>query len=1338
MNNNIAIFFNNPNRFLKQIKTVKQTINDLIDINKQLEQQLEEKFDSNKLLELNEIIPNIVVKRESNFTDILGMIYVSKKEIERVNSTFYYLLIRYISLLLLLNNIDNKEYHKLTTEIKKINPKIPINPPEVLQSIILKPTILIESSPTNFGHIDLVWKSNINFPEKAPIITPIKISDNLVQNTDVLYGGSYDSSGYDSTDNNINFIINDIFNKEDAIQKNIDKNELHPDKNKEYFELFRYGYKVLNKPNTTPNPTSTNALFIPNNILYDKTNIDSNLKSWVSKYLINVIRSILIFNYYFPDGNYRNYLDWYMFENFRKLPGDFDSLNIIKNLSDFRYYDFENEKIDGPQTFLNQFHNLLKTYETTSYDNSLERILFYFDLASRCYNNNGQLELRDKRGDFFVYKFKGPFIENVGMENEGHITNGYIGQQLRYISMRQRTYDWNGQKITRPNHLVFRDAHTNGIAYNDYLLIKEVNKMGRTNTPEFYLIPSSLSYSPPWNDTVKSIIDHKYYVKSPVAGQVQCVNFKPSDLFIEDNTYFKSIGMTFLVNNDEQLPIKIHRPYGKDLQNNLVSEYMYGIEEYTNASFFRLNEITSKSIYNSFNNCQKFLNFNNNEFSYLYSTVLFLLKYLHKKEQFTEISFYDFIKKVELLRNDISLKDNNLLGLLLAIFPTKYHWNISVYNHTQCLEKIKYDYFVSKMEQKLPERKDKAHLTNEITKENLRALNITCSKGALSSSIEWALRSYINKSDQKQDCEPTNYYSGFYFINPPSLNKGILRQPSDLKFSLDEIRKNNLKIRLNNTNYKLYPERDNFVRDVFKNIDSGKCHIKGTIQNIILKYGDNTDFGISQCETIAMKVSYLNPKGTGVSQSGVWVPLIWKALNYYGYDVNPECYQVKLKNNEDYETFNDLVKELSEIKGWAEYAAKILLHDNTRYKKADADFTSKTVSTKSEEYKNMPAEDHSQYKMNTYSKEFTPINHIRLQYQKDRTFINDNITQLLQKYKILDSDIETLQYIYDSTFSPIYHALSWKLLECVMEKTKTKDKFIFNDSGNVLAYYEYNVPQYPFDDDIDIGFITDDKYVEYKKFMKDCINSGFDIFVFEKIAENPNFKWYKPENTLRIDLKSISDVDKYNPENVWFIKVKMSYPKFIETAKKLGLTRFQLSDGELNVDAVPWIDVFPWFKESDNMYHIKFQEFHNFNPLSVELTNDVDAYGMKIKHPKNLLELVRNKYKKGNESKDEKDWNQYKKGGKIYNHTFNIRKDYKLKYDDIVNLVDEYVVNHNKEVKRIMDTISCDNMMGEIFQQPLPPKEVNNKYLSSGKLDSYKKYLKYKQKYMALKKFLNQ
>lgn len=276
---------------------------------------------------------------------------------------------------------------------------------------------------------------------------------------------------------------------------------------------------------------------MPNTLLHDEKR---DFSVWTQKYLQNQLKLCVVFNYYFPNGNYRNYFDYYMLKKFESMSGSDDVLDITKHISEFAYMDFETQEGEKVKTILAQFYNKLKE-EQKVFNNGLERFMYAFDLACRCYNNNGTLELRYKTGDFFVYKLGGPYLENTGEYNEGHITDGYIGQHMRFIALRQVDYAYKNISIRRPIHLVWRDAHANCIAYNDSLWITELNKFKNI---QLYFLPNSISYTQPWHDYAVCSIQQRLYKRSAIAGVIQILSPAFPD---DDKLYLKIIGLPFIL-----------------------------------------------------------------------------------------------------------------------------------------------------------------------------------------------------------------------------------------------------------------------------------------------------------------------------------------------------------------------------------------------------------------------------------------------------------------------------------------------------------------------------------------------------------------------------------------------------------------------------------------------------------------------------------------------------------------------------------------------------------------------------------------------------------------------
>lgn len=130
-----------------------------------------------------------------------------------------------------------------------------------------------------------------------------------------------------------------------------------------------------------------------------------------------------------------------------------------------------------------------------------------------------------------------------------------------------------------------------------------------------------------------------------------------------------------------------------------------------------------------------------------------------------------------------------------------------------------------------------------------------------------------------------------------------------------------------------------------KNIDNKKTgHIIATVQNIILRYGNITDFAITEGEAIARAI-VRNPQGI---QSSIWCPLIWKALYRCNYNIPNYTYlNDKAPNNANDFDYN--VTQLKNIPGWCKYAVEVLNTDFGTIPPNSNDFEDNFVISRSNE-----------------------------------------------------------------------------------------------------------------------------------------------------------------------------------------------------------------------------------------------------------------------------------------------------------------------------------------------------------------------------------------------------
>jgi hypothetical protein len=197
--------------------------------------------------------------------------------------------------------------------------------------------LLIEKSDSNFGHVNIVCKGDVVFPDRKINGNNSNYHNNSISdgsnnsyngNNSIFAGGNNSYNGNNSISvGSINSNNNDdqteYFNKQEYLK---DKKIGYSD---EYFKLYRYNIisnnlDKINKQNYRNGPTLSLSLFMDNEQLFK-----NNYSTWTNKYFSNQIRIILVFKYYFPDSNIRVYLDWYMLEAFKKLTGDDPSLILI-------------------------------------------------------------------------------------------------------------------------------------------------------------------------------------------------------------------------------------------------------------------------------------------------------------------------------------------------------------------------------------------------------------------------------------------------------------------------------------------------------------------------------------------------------------------------------------------------------------------------------------------------------------------------------------------------------------------------------------------------------------------------------------------------------------------------------------------------------------------------------------------------------------------------------------------------------------------------------------------------------------------------------------------------
>jgi hypothetical protein len=709
------------------------------------------------------------------------------------------------------------------------------------------------------------------------------------------------------------------------------------------FTLWRYNVSsnITLPPNSTKEPTLSMSLFMPNDKLPE-----DNIIAWNKRYLTNQLKLCFIFNYYFPNGNYRNYFDWYMINKFSKMNGDDESLKF--NNIDYRsftlYKDFgksdeECEKITNLLKLI--YNNLSIESEKKTFTNGASRFIYYFITISKMYvNESNEIETREKYADLFVYKLDGPFIENKDSANgnEGHITNGYIGQHMRFISLKQNEYNYNGKTIPAPNHLVWRDAHSNKIGALDSEWIRELNTLSVKNSSDpIYFLPISLGYVMNWHGRALCKENNTYMQRTAIAGVIQICN---STIKNNNLLYLQTIGLPFIISKDDKLPIYDIRPVSRHYNEsfndgNPLNGYNYGIDEFILTEFFNRKEIMKSSIYFNYKLAHEFLaNIRQPSLSIQIKVILILLGFLDRAKIIryeNSVSRKEIIVGLETLRENKQLikeDDRSIVGYLLSLVPNKYHLQACIFDNATNYDHIfnfnftgnkngkvaVIDIFEGYLKDKVIDVQFYSEFDKFVdnTKGNLSLLEkigIDCQSAIIHNTVgEWCQEPYLKsyfKDTLKTGCNSADYFSGFYKDSPPSLDIGILRRPTDLKSAFTAMKNNKLLNPLNKTNYKIstkFPNKEFLITDLMPAItfvDGYPLIEYGKLNDIFKEYNVD-DYVYIKKQT-----------------------LVWKVLNFCGYDIPPSYFNtLELKNDDEYKEFNDRVKKFAEIKvngiSWAD------------------------------------------------------------------------------------------------------------------------------------------------------------------------------------------------------------------------------------------------------------------------------------------------------------------------------------------------------------------------------------------------------------------------------------
>ncbi len=750
----------------------------------------------------------------------------------------------------------------------------------------------VETHETNFGHESIIWETK---------------NGNILENNKVVPS----DKRYKTKQHLVLNAVNEITETKDA-----------------HFQLFKYTYGTEKKiPMMNDSPTLCLSLFMPNSNLY---NSNGNFGEWTSKYFANQVLLCCIFASFLKKCNIRIYFDWYMLNAFYKLKGDDDSLKIYRNTGGTLMFIDRYLQSDYILSSKEYLLESLREADKMEFKNGLERFIYSYNIIEN---------ISDVTFEFYGFKFGRPFLENYGSINEGHITNAYIGSIIRFFPLRQKEYTLRGIKVSPPIHLVWRDAHTTLSATIDIEWIKKFHEC--TKDKEIYFLPNSRHYVQSWHDLAFSRVYNEHYTKSTSAGLIQIAN---STINTKNDLYLATIGMPFILYNEEPL-LKNHRPEGKHYSNNRpIREFDYGIDEYVLSGFFDINYFKKRSLYFPYTSTHEYPYFDqvvsnaplNVQFNEKAAT--FLLIYMVDNKMLDgriPLSLMLILDKFEELR-EMNEYTNPLVGFLLHFISNKFTTQFTLFNNNKYNEvHFNMRWCVDTLRDKLIETNQGFYL--ELSKGSLHAAGLYPQSGIIyGSPVEWTSKLYEDRSAPTlYDYDPADFYSGYYYTKPPSLDIGIMRHPGDMEYCIECLEKNKLSLPLNKTSYKLEVESKNLSDYMRENYNSPSFSIvelilnfnetTKEIKNKLLDLLDPPDAQNLHGDTYDKYIANVKEENRKLL-----LHCIWKALNFYGYDVPVHLLNKKLYflEEEKYYVFNEYVKELASVDNWADTAISIMMTDN--------------------------------------------------------------------------------------------------------------------------------------------------------------------------------------------------------------------------------------------------------------------------------------------------------------------------------------------------------------------------------------------------------------------------
>lgn len=180
---------------------------------------------------------------------------------------------------------------------------------------------------------------------------------------------------------------------------------------------------------------------------------------------------------------------------------------------------------------------------------------------------------------------------------------------------------------------------------------------------------------------------------------------------------------------------------------------------------------------------------------------------------------------------------------------------------------------------------------------------------------------------------------------------------------------------------------------------------------------------------------------------------------------------------------------------------------------------------------------------------------------------------------------QTINQIAQVSLPLLYHATLLKMFESIMNNSRHANKLFLSPSVDIISYTKYR-SKYPWKEDMDVGYLLDD-WTQYIKFLKECLDYGFDVNLHLKADKYKNQNILKlvyddanqNTTTYNLTISQLTDIIKTDPMSFYFANValnELNWRTLCDLYKNFIIPKW------FDVFIVtPWINIFPYIKNQD-------------------------------------------------------------------------------------------------------------------------------------------------------------